>query len=42
MANHFLLAALLMPGACKMMQVIARKLTDREMRAVAEYISGLR
>lgn len=26
----------------KMMQVIARKLTDQEMRAVAEYISGLR
>lgn len=26
----------------KMMQVIARKMTDREMRAVAEYISGLR
>ncbi|NTV93799.1 MAG: cytochrome c4 [Thiobacillus sp.] len=26
----------------KMMQVIARKLTDREMLAVAEYISGLR
>jgi len=26
----------------KMMQVIARKLTDREMQAVAEYISGLR
>lgn len=26
----------------KMMQVIARKLTDQEMKAVAEYISGLR
>lgn len=26
----------------KMMQVIARKMTDQEMRAVAEYISGLR
>lgn len=26
----------------KMMQVIARKMTDREMAAVAEYISGLR
>lgn len=26
----------------KMMQVIARKLTDQEMRAVAEFISGLR
>ncbi len=26
----------------KMMQVIARKLTDREMRAVAEFVSGLR
>jgi len=26
----------------KMMQVIARKMTDREMKAVAEYISGLR
>lgn len=26
----------------KMMQVIARKMTDREMLAVAEYISGLR
>lgn len=26
----------------KMMQVIARKLTDDEMKAVAEYISGLR
>lgn len=26
----------------KMMQVIARKMTDREMRAVAEFISGLR
>jgi cytochrome c553 len=26
----------------KMMEVIARKLTDNEMRAVAEYISGLR
>lgn len=26
----------------KMMQVIARKLTDREMKAVAEYINGLR
>lgn len=26
----------------RMMQVIARKMTDREMRAVAEYISGLR
>lgn len=26
----------------KMMQVIARKMTDPEMRAVAEYISGLR
>jgi len=26
----------------KMMQVIARKLTDQEIRAVAEYISGLR
>jgi len=25
-----------------MMQVIARKLTDQEIRAVAEYISGLR
>lgn len=26
----------------KMMQTIARKMTDQEMRAVAEYISGLR
>lgn len=26
----------------KMMQVIARKMTDQEMKAVAEYISGLR
>jgi cytochrome c553 len=26
----------------KMMQVIARKMTDQEMRAVGEYISGLR
>jgi len=26
----------------KMMQVIARKLTDQEMKAVAEYINGLR
>jgi len=26
----------------KMMQVIARKMTDQEMRAVAEYLSGLR
>lgn len=26
----------------KMMQVIARKMTDHEMKAVAEYISGLR
>jgi cytochrome c553 len=26
----------------KMMEIIARKLTDQEMRAVAEYISGLR
>ena len=26
----------------KMMQVIARKMTDQEMRAVAEFISGLR
>lgn len=26
----------------KMMQVIARKLTDAEMKAVAEYVSGLR
>lgn len=26
----------------KMMQVIARKLTDREMKAVAEYVNGLR
>lgn len=26
----------------KMMQVIARKLTDQEMKAVAEYVSGLR
>jgi cytochrome c553 len=28
--------------AGKMMQVIARRLTDQEMRAVAEYIAGLR
>jgi cytochrome c553 len=26
----------------KMMQIIARKMTDQEMKAVAEYISGLR
>jgi cytochrome c553 len=26
----------------KMMQVIARKMTDQEMKAAAEYISGLR
>jgi cytochrome c553 len=26
----------------KMMQVIARKMTDQEMKAVAEYINGLR
>jgi cytochrome c553 len=26
----------------KMMQVIARKMTDQEMKAVAEYVSGLR
>lgn len=26
----------------KMMEIIARKLTDREMQAVAEYVSGLR
>lgn len=26
----------------RMMQVIARKMTDQEMRAVAEYVSGLR
>jgi cytochrome c553 len=25
-----------------MMRVIARKMTDQEMKAVAEYISGLR